>query len=476
MLQKRTSLYDQSGKVVGEAPRHSALRVVSAGIDGDGNPICVEIGDRIPVMMNGVVFVDASATRQPDELDMLALKAGGGERWRRIASALRTKNYAKLHKELKGDVADNELSRRATLALRDHALIECCERCDELPLTELSKLRASVEGIATEEQLARIERQGKYLVDAVAIFGDPTSNKRHVKEGAMLVDREYLDGVDDGEIGEALEIRRQAAKQAELQNGMLHALYVEGSEYEGPYARLVDNHGEQESGDRFHTYLMRRGMPVYAHIYFVNRAFVFTGTFWQLIDDFDIGDDETSPAENVLLTTTNLQDYRKYRHPLIKNVRLSTIDTICLVRKIEGNAYFGKGDFKRALGCYTCGIELSHEIRDDALKVTLLLNRAETRTKFGGRMPDLRAGLSDVERARRIDPDDPRVYLKKAKLRALLGDDFDDASHCIKTALALDSSPQTKKSAALVNRILRGQKRPGSSQKAFALKAISSFS
>lgn len=488
---KRATVVDRNGEKIAEVERHAMLRAAGPLCDGDGNEIEPEEDDRVGVVVDGRLgWIERNEIRNPDDLDELVLRAGGGESWVKIASALRTENFVKMRQALSKAEAQNEAGRtllgRAEQKLQYHTALSCCDRCDELiKLTEVQKLMnlALAVGVG-KENLERIDRRGKFLADVAAIFGDPDTTRRGDLEGAMLVDAtflgEVLEGASSFDNREPLRLRKQAADEAathDIPFGPVHAIHLETADSKrsigGAYARRVENYGVQESGDRFVVFETYNGQPIFVHIYFQMRAFVFDGcSSWILVDDFEAEREGRDPPPKVLLRTSDLTDPDAYDDAKVRAVRVETVPLLCYARKIEGNLYYAQKEYKLAVRLYTDAIELSKECVEDCdtLKLALFLNRAEARSKLGA-LTELRAGLKDLDHAVAFGPKDPRVFLKRAKISALLDDAHNATSH-LKTALSLDpTSSQVRSAAAHVKRLIQNI-RQDELRRSFAAKAI----
>lgn len=488
---KGATVLDRNGEKIAEVERHTMLRTAGPLCDGDGNEIEIEEENRVGVVVDGRLgWIERHNIRQPDDLDELVLRAGAGESWVKLASALRTENFAKMRQALDKAEAQNDAGRtlmsQAEKKLQYHTALSCCDRCDELAkLPEVQKLMNLAIAVGVDkEKLERVDRRGKFLADVAAIFGNPDTIRRGDQEGAMIVDatflEEALEGASSHDNLEPLRLRKQAADKAAAQDippGPLHAIHIETADAKrgiaGAYARRVENYGVQESGDRFVVFETYNGQPIFVHVYFQMRAFVFDGRCsWMLVDDFEAEREGSDPPPKVLLRTGDLADPYAYDDANVRAVRVETVPLLCNVRKLEGNLYYAKKEYEMALRLYTNAIELSTECDKDCdtLKLALFLNRAEARSKLGT-LTELRVGLKDLDHAVAFGPKDPRIFLKRAKISALLDDAHNARCH-LKTALSLDpTSPQVRSAAAQVKRLIQNNSQD-EFRRNFAAKAI----
>ncbi|KAK8620838.1 hypothetical protein V6N13_067299 [Hibiscus sabdariffa] len=111
--------------------------------------------------------------------------------------------------------------------------------------------------------------------------------------------------------------------------------------------------------------------------------------------------------------------------------------------KLKGNQFYSTGDHSQALRCYSQALRLAPIDAHDTgknLVATLYLNRASLFHKMGLPMESLR----DCSRALEISPSYPKVWYRRGKVNATLGN-YEDAVHDLTVAKNMETSIGGKK-------------------------------
>lgn len=421
--------------------RHRAMPVALAQLDGDGNEIPVEkrAGFVRVLVDDRPGWVAGECVRDPDELDTLASLCGERDDvWVRLASALRTDNKLKLkvlsEKVVPKTRAGHELLTRARARVQLHTLHAVIDTVDQvIDVAAVQNVRGAAEGVVDEARLAKLDKHGVFLHDYFKIFGDENAKTHTAKHGGVIDATFLRDALTacplKSPVRDMLTVRVEATEAASATSPVVHSVRIVGPPgISGTYSRVPAGRGkDRATGEGFHSWELRGGKPIYAHARRPKRAVLFDSGLWHVVDNW------SEPGE-AKCSTSSLGNPRAYRGARPTAVHFTSVARFCDSRRREGDEYARRKDLDLAQLAYTEGIEFLQGDPDvpDAVKVDLYLGRASVRTK---NCPSLRAALCDLDLARRIAPDDPRLPLQRAKLHALLGDS-DTAAADFKTALA----------------------------------------